>query len=212
MGRMVNRVIKILITSDFFLNCGWGLLSPVFAIFIVQKIAVGSPSEGAKIAGFAAFVYWVSKSLLQVPIGRYLDKDHGEIDDFWFMVFGTFLSALSPLGFLISTQPWHIYAFQVVHGVAMAFVVPSWSAIFTRHIDKDREAFEWSLESTFLGIAAGVTGAIGGLIAALFGFSVVFILVSFFNMISVFLLLSIKNNIFPTDHRFPRVPPIKPGF
>lgn len=212
MPKAINKVIKILIASNFALNSGWGLLGPVFAIFLVQKIAAGSATEGAKIAGFASLTYWIVKSFLQIPIGRYLDKNHGEKDDFWFMVFGTFLTGFSPFGFLVSSLSWHIYGFQVLHAIGMALVIPSWNAIFTRHIDRGREAFEWGLDSTFLGFGAGLAGAIGGILAAVFGFKAIFILVGTFTMISAGLLLLIHKEIAPKDRLFPRISPLKPLF
>lgn len=209
MLKSINKVIKILIASDFVLNSGWGLLAPVFAIFLVQKIALGSAAEGAKIAGFASLTYWIVKSSLQIPIGGYLDKKRGEKDDFWFMVLGTFLTGLTPFGYLIARFAWHIYAFQTIHAIGMAMVVPSWSAIFTRHIDKGKEAFEWGVESTSLGFGAGIAGAIGGILVALFGFNVIFILVGTFTIISAFLLLLIHKEIVPRDKIFPPIFPFR---
>ncbi|MBZ9569290.1 MFS transporter [Patescibacteria group bacterium] len=212
MSKPVNKVIKILIASDLALNSAWGLLGPIFAIFIVQKIAAGNAVEGAKIAGFASLIYWIVKSSLQIPIGRYLDKNHGEKDDFWSMVLGTFLAGLAPFGYLIASQPLHIYGFQIIHAIGMAMVIPSWSAIFTRHIDKGKEAFEWGLDSTFLGFGAGIAGAIGGIFVAVFGFKVIFILVGIFTIISAGLLLLIHKEIAPRDHLFPRFPPFRTPF
>ncbi|NCO80220.1 MFS transporter [bacterium] len=212
MLKSINKAIKILISSDFFLNSGWGLIAPIFAIFLVQKIAIGNPVEGAKIAGFASLIYWVAKSFIQIPIGRFLDKKGGEKDDFWFMVFGTFLSGLVPFGFLISSLPWHIYSLQLLHAIGMAMAVPAWSAIFTRHIDKGKEAFEWGIESTSLGFGAGIAGAIGGILVAIFGFWVVFILVGTLTIISALLLLLIHKEIAPRDKLFPRIPPFRMPF
>ncbi len=199
MPKIINKIIKVLILSDFFLNLGWGLLSPVFAIFILKNIANQSITEATKIAGFAALFYWITKSLLEIPIGRFLDKRHGEKDDFWFMVTGTFIVGLVPIGYLFSSVPWHIYFFQSVHAVGMAMTLPAWLAIFTRHIDKGKEAFNWSLETTSIGAGAGIAGGIGGIIAGMFGFNVLFIFVSIFTILSAILLLSIKNNVFIRD-------------
>ena len=204
--KTINKVIKILIVSDFFLNSGWGLLGPVFAIFLVQKIALGNLTEGIKIAGFASLTYWIVKSFLQIPIGKYLDKNHGEQDDFWFMFVGTFLSAFVPLIYMIASKPLHIYAAQCVQAVAMAMVIPSWSAIFTRHIDHGAEAYEWGLRSTGLGFGSGIAGAAGGIMVAFFGFKIIFVLVSIFTMISAVLLLMIRKDIAPHDKVLPRVP------
>jgi len=198
--RTINRVIRFLIFSDFFLNTAWGFLGPVFAIFIVEKIALNNPTEGAKIAGFSALVYWITKSFLQIPVSNFFDKRIGEKDDYWFMIIGLFLSSLIPIGFLFSSLPWHIYLLQIIHGTALALFVPSWNAIFTRHIDKGKEASEWALNSTFLGIGTGIAGALGGIFVAFFGFKAVFILVFLFNLISAILLLFVQKNILPMDH------------
>jgi len=206
MFKSINKVIKTLIISDFFFQYGWGLVSPVFAIFILENITLENPAEAAKVAGFAALSYWVAKSLLQIPIGRYLDRNHGEKDDFWFMFLGTFLTGFVPLGFLISSKPWHIYSFQVLHAVAMAMTVPSWSAIFTRHIDQGKEAFEWGTRSTVLGFGAGLAGALGGIMVAIFGFKTIFISVGVLTFVSALLLFIIHKEISPKDHILPRVP------
>lgn len=210
MSKPINKVIKTLIISDFFLNSAWGLLAPIFALFIVQNITVGNTAEAAKVAGLAALFYWVTKAVLQIPIGKYLDKNHGERDDYWFMVIGTFLIVLPPFGFLISFLPWHIYGFQILHAIGMAMTIPSWYAIFTRHIDKGKEAFEWGLNSTTLSFGMGITGAIGGVMAALFGFKIVFILVGVLNLISALILLLIRREIIPQDHIIHKIPPPRP--
>ena len=199
MPNIISKIVKVLITSDFFLNLGWGLLAPVFAIFILQSIAFENISEAAKIAGFSALFYWLSKSFLEIPIGHYLDKNHGEKDDFWFMVIGTLITATVPIGFLFSSLPWHIYFFQVIHAVGMAMTLPSWLAIFTRHIDKGKEAFEWGMETTSIGTGAGIAGGLGGIMAGVFGFKTLFIFVSALTIFSAILLLLVKNNVSPKN-------------
>ncbi len=210
MAKIINKIIKILITSDFFLNLGWGLLSPIFAIFIIENITIGDASAAVRVAGFASLSYWAVKSMLQIPIGRYLDKNHGEKDDFWFMVTGTFIAGFIPLGYLFSSAPWHIYFLQIIYAVGMSMAFPSWLAIFTRHIDKGKEALEWGIESTFLGAGAGIAGAVGGIIAAIFGFKIVFIFVSIFTFFSVLLLLLIKKDISPRGKGVFVAPPVRP--
>jgi len=196
MAKLFNKVVKVLVTSDFFLNLGWGLLSPVFALFILQQITIQNPLKAAEVAGLAALFYWISKSLLEIPIGYLLDKKHGEKDDFRFMVAGTFITAVVPIGYLFSSEPWHIYLWQVVHAIGMAMSLPSWLAIFTRHIDKGKEGFEWSLETTSIGLGAGIAGGLGGVLAGYLGFNTVFILVSVLNFVSAICLTFIRNDVF----------------
>jgi len=197
MPKLFNKIIKILITSDFFLNLGWGLLSPIFAIFILEEITAGNSVKAVEIAGFSALSYWITKSIFEIPIGWFLDKKYGERDDFWFMVIGTFITAIVPIGYLFSSTAWHIYFFQIIHAIGMAMALPSWLAIFTRHIDKGKEAFEWSIETTSIGTGAGIAGGVGGLMAASFGFNIVFIFVSSLTFFSAILLMFVKNSIYP---------------
>jgi MFS family permease len=209
MLKSINKVIKVIIVYDFFLNSAWGLLAPIFAIFIVRNITVGDPLVGARVAGFASLIYWMTKSLLQIPIGKYLDRNHGEKDDLWFAVTGTFLAGLVPLGYLISTQPWHIYLCQVLYAVGMSMVIPSAYSIFVRHIDKGKEAFEWGTDSTFLGFGVGVTGALGGVISSIFGFRVILIVASFLTILSASLMLLIRKEMTSKDKTIHEIPPSK---
>jgi len=204
----VNKVIRILISSDILLQSGWGLLGPIFAIFLTRQIQGGN----LRMVGFVAATYWVAKSIVQPFIARRLDKNHGEKDDILFLIVGMYAANLIPLGYIFSSQPWHIFILEFIRGLAMACVVPTWSGIFTRHIDKGREAFSWSLESTGLGFAAGIAGAFGGILASLISFKLVFVLVSIFGLAASSLLLLIRPRLFNRDHFKPRVPPSEKPF
>jgi len=157
MGLGINKVIRILISSDIMLQSGWGLIGPIFAIFLTRQIQGGR----LEMVGFIAAAYWITKSIVQPFIAHKLDVKGGERDDFKLLVLGMFLANLVPIGYFFSTQIWHIFVLECFRGLAMACVIPSWAGIFTRHIDRGREAFSWSLESTGVGFAAGIAGAYG---------------------------------------------------
>lgn len=207
MFKGVNKVMRAYVYWDFMINSGWGLLGPVFAIFLLQNIALANVAEGAKIAGFATLFYWATKSVLQLPIGNYLDKNHGEIDDFWFFAIGTIMTGIVPFGYLFSYLPWHIYALEVFHAMGMSMVIPSSYAIFIRHTDKGREAYESGLDSTLLGIGAGIAGAVGGILAGYIGFKLIFMLTGLLTFISVFFIFWVRDDMLPrvprNIHKFP---------
>lgn len=204
----LNNVIKTLIVSDFFLQSGWGLIGPIFAIFLTDQIEGGSLA----VVGFLAATYWISKSMVQPFIAHFLDVNRGEKDDFKFLIVGMYFANLVPLGYIFSTQIWHIFVLEVLRGLAMACVVPTWAALFTRHIDKGWEAFSWSIESTGIGFAFGFAAAFGGILASFLGFQAVFVLVSFLGLVSSSLLLFIKPHLYYKDHFAPVVPPNEKPF
>jgi hypothetical protein len=192
----INKVIRTLIISDFLLQAGWGLIGPIFAVFITKSVEGGSLAT----VGFAAGTFWFTKSIVQLFIGHFLDIKKGEEDDFKFLVGGLFVSNLVPLGYFFSSNILHIIFLEFIRGLAMAAVVPSWAAIFTRHIDKGWEAFSWSIQSTSLGFAVAGAASLGGILATILGFKIVFILVSFFGIISTLVLLRIKKQIFTKEY------------
>lgn len=195
-----------MVFSDLVLNSGWGLVSPILAIYIVGSIQGGN----AKVAGIAMGVYWLGKSILQIPFSHYLDENHGEKDDYYALFLGTLLASSTPLGFIFATLPWHVYVLQGLHALGMALAIPSWSAIFTRHIQKKREAFCWGLDSSAIGLGAGIAAILGGTIAEIFGFVPLFIGVSVFGIVAAFLFLLIRKEILPkvpTERVFPMPKP-----
>jgi len=195
MLKSINKVVKILVLSDLALLFGWGLIVPILAIFITEQIQGGD----ARVAGIAIGIYWLLKSLLQIPIGSYLDKNRGEKDDYYFLIGGTLLASFVPLGFIFATLPWHMYGLQTIHAIGAALSLPAWCGIFTRHIDKGKEAQSWALDSSAIGIGAGVAGIIGGIVAKTFGFIPLFIGVSILGITSALLYLLIRKELLPKE-------------
>ncbi len=190
----INKVVRLMVVTDFFVNSAFGSFGPVFAIFITSQINGGS----AKVAGFAASIYWIVKSAIQLPIARFLDRTDGEKDEFWAVFFGYFFSGLVPFAYIFITEPWQLYLAQGFLGICMAWAVPAWYSLFTRHVDKWRISFEWSLESVFaVGLATAGATALGGYLADTYGFNVVFAAAGILATLSSLLLLPLRNQLLP---------------
>src|SRR3989344_7508590 len=127
----VNQVILIIIFAEFVFTIGAALIGPLVAIFITKDI--GAP---VTVVGFAVAVYWIVKSILQLPVARYLDKNHGEIDDYYSVLIGLAISTAAVYLYYFVQAAWHIYALQILIGMGDALVVPAFQAIFARHLDK----------------------------------------------------------------------------
>ncbi len=201
----MNKVIKVLIYSDLALLTGLGFAAPIFAIFLTENIKGGN----VEVAGFAAAIYWIVHAAVMIPFGKYLDKRQGEKDDLWFIILGNLLAAVGVFGYLVSTVPWHIYLLQAIYGIGMAMNMPGYTAIFTRHIDKGREAFEWSVRGALVGIGTGVAGALGGVIAQNFGFNTLFVGAGIFIILSSVLPIFILKEMKIRSGKAPIVPEIK---
>lgn len=189
----VNHVILIIIMAEFIMTTASGLINPVFSLFLVDDIGAA-----VTVVGFSVAIYWVVKSVLQLPVARYLDRNHGEIDDFYSMIAGLFLTTTAVFLFYFAHKVWHVYALQFFIAVGDAFIVPPFYAIFTRHLDKDQEAFEWSLRSSFsLGAGSAFGGALSGILASAVGIRPVFLVNGTLMFIGMVILLFLRPYIKP---------------
>ncbi len=196
----INRIIIFLILSNFFIESSFGFIAPIFSVFIVEDIRGGTLA----IAGFAASIYWIAKAIIQLFVARILDKIPGERDDLWAVVIGHLIMGASAFLYLLVETPLHIYLVQFVLALGGALAVPSWYAIFSRHLDKLKEAFEWSLNSSItFGLGVGAAGAIGGLMAETFGFNAVFILGGVVGVLSAIVLVPIYRYLEKTQKIYP---------
>ena len=191
----INPVIRAMIMSDTVIIGAYGLLGPIFAIFIEERIVGGNEA----VAGIAAGIYLFARSALQVPIANYLDKKRGEKDDFWMMFIFSVLMAVVPLMYLVIDTPVQLYIVQFVYGFFTAFTYPAYMAIFTRHIDRDKEGTEWGVYSTLTDIASATFAVIGGYLAVSAGFPVLVTVVVTLSVIGAMFLLPIRNYLIKAD-------------
>jgi MFS family permease len=187
----LDPVIRFLIIGDVIYYAGAGLLGPIFALFVADF--VGGPS--AEVAGIAAAVYLLTKSIAQIPAGILVDKICGDKDDFWFMFGGLVVASLMPLCYLFVSTPIQLYLVQFVLGLALAFNFPSFMALFTKYLTDNKEATAWSMYFTLTDLAMAGAAALGGYLAVTLGFEAVIIAVSSIGFVGALLLLPIRKHL-----------------
>ena len=183
----INRIIKILILSDFLVWSSNQLLAPIFAIFITDKI-----HGSLGVVGIASAIYLIVKSVFEIPVGTFVDKSKSERDDLIVAIAGTLLTAAVYFLYIFITDVWQIYLLQGVMGLGSALAFPGWYSIFTKHVDENKVGFEWSLYDVVLGIGMAGTAALGGFMATTYGFDTVFFIIGVLTGIGAFSLLLIK--------------------
>ena len=189
MNLKLNKIIKYLIFSDLVFYSGWGLISPIFAIFLLNSIHGGN----AFVVGLAAGINLIVRSVLRVPFGVCADKN--QRISYHLMLWGLLIAALVPFGYMYSSLPMHIYILQAILGASLAMSTAGWTALFSRHMDKGKESTEWGVDAVAVGIGPGIAGVLGGAAVTYFGFEYVFVAVALIGLIGVVLLLAIKKDI-----------------
>jgi len=185
----MNKIIEVLIKTNVVMTGAWGFINPFFAVFVTKQIEDGS----LVVIGIASAIYWLLKSVLQTPIAKLLDKLPSEDDDAFALLIGSFLISIVPFGFLISVKAIHIYFLYILLAFGDALRVPSWNAIFTRHIDRGKENREWGINSSLMGYILALTTLAGGWIAEKIGFQGVFIFGGIVSILGSLFCLTLSN-------------------
>lgn len=193
-ARRVNPVILTLLISDSIMVTGFGLIEPIFALY-VQGI------EGSSIisVGIASAIFMTVKSAIQLPFSKIVDAtDHTNLAPHrhratLFLWIGMAFIAATPLLYFFSTKVWHIYAAQAMYGVGAGLAYPTWLKLWELHIDKGRESFEWTLYSTTTSLTAAASAVIGSIVVEMFGFRASFLFVGLVSLLSCMSLAVLHN-------------------
>jgi len=180
----LNRILYVLIFSDFVVISAYGLLAPIFAVFLLERIVGGT----LVVIGISEAIYLVTKSLIQVPIGIIIDKTPGQKIDFWFLFLGNLLMSVSLFAYVWVSLPWHIYLISFVYGIGGAFAYPAWTGLFTRNIVENKESFAWSFSTTLVELGRAGAAVLGAAVGEFLGFNSLFVIVGGLSLLGTFLL------------------------
>src|SRR3989344_241915 len=138
---------KILLWGSNLWQFGAGMLGPLFAIFVED------------IGGDILDVSWVYATYLIVTgmgiilVGKLADK----IGDEWFMISGYGLSAIATFGYLFVTTTIDLLIIQVLQGVSLALMQPTWFALYDYFRgDGKNGGYIWGLATGMGYVASGV--------------------------------------------------------
>ncbi|MBI2592921.1 MAG: MFS transporter [Candidatus Colwellbacteria bacterium] len=199
----VNKVIRHFVLSDLVLFSGWGLINPIFSVFVIQNI----PGATLVTVGIVSSIYWLIRALIQLPIAAFLDRTDGEKDDFYVLLSGLVLASIAAFSFTLVRSVPQLYLVQILHAIAFGLYAPAWSGIYNRHLDKGKISFDLSLDSTVLALASGITGFLGGIVAQAFGFQFIFVAASIMASVAAVIIFLAPDLVFPrAKHARPTSP------
>ena len=184
----MNKKLLLLILSDVLILSSFGLLAPIFALFITENLEGGSIVA----AGMATTIFLVVKSVVQLPLSRYfIDKEKHKTRS---LLLGTFLIITVPFIYFFSKTVGMIYFAQAVYGLGAALAYPSWFRLFTTYIDGKHKGFEYTLWGTGVGVGSAIAAVSGAKIAEMLGFRYLFFFVGIVAFLG-FLLLIVLDRI-----------------
>lgn len=176
----VSPLVKAFILSEMFLWSAWNFVIPIFAIFAADEIQGGNIT----IAASAYSTYFIVRIITELIAGKHLlgKKDIKKIID---TIIGTFIIAVSFIGFSLSNTVLPLFIFFGTIGMGMGISAPAKYSLFSCHLDKGKEALEWSVYDAIIFTGMALSAALGGFIAAEYGFKLLFLLASLVNFIAI---------------------------
>lgn len=163
---MKIRLLKHLFAADLLLVGSYGLLLPIFALFLTERL----PGVGIESVASAAAVWLFSYALFDWIFNSYMHHGDSERRAYGGLIAGTLVSALVPLAYLYAKDMSAVYAAQLALGFGLGLSKPSWSHIMRGTIDeKHRRTIGKMRQFTNTMIMASAA-ALGGLLAARYGF------------------------------------------
>jgi MFS family permease len=182
----LNKTLYLLWFSDVFILTGFGLITPIMAIYINSDMIGGTILA----AGLASALYLLTKALVQIPFSRYVDNHENRIK--WLHV-GTFLIVTVPFQYLFAKNVMSIYIAQIVYGIGAGIAASAWLSLWSTNLDKHHEGFEWSLYSATVGLGTGLSAFLGGTLATYFGFKFTMFIMGTLSFIGLIILLYLEN-------------------
>ena len=172
----MHKIVKILIMTSILCNIGFALFEPIYAIY-VQEIG-GYILEAAVAVGLFSIVLGVST----IIFGKITDSKTDLKKKL--VVLGYSIVTISFLGYYFIRNPIDLFIVQIIMGLGTAMIDPGWDALFTRNVQKGKEATEWGIQEGCKQIAIGIAGITGGFVAYYFGFKILILTMFIFQVLA----------------------------
>jgi MFS family permease len=157
----INKVGFLLTMSDSF---SWGpliIISSLTSIYLAKRIG----GDIAEFVGIGMGIYYVTRAIFQIPIGKLTDKIKKDKDEILILALGAILMGLPYLFFPIIKTAVGFYITQFVFGIGVSLSVVNWRKIFALNVTYGLEGKEYAFYDTVLSIITAIVCVVFGLIA-----------------------------------------------
>ena len=176
----VNSLVKSFIISETFLWSAWNFVIPIFAIFAATEIRGGN----VEVAASAYSTYLVVRVIFELLSGSYLSAASDK-KKMLVTIAGMVCLSTAYFGFSKTSTLFPLYVFYGIAGVGLGISSPAKNSLFSTHLDKNKEPFEWGMHDAAVFTGMALAAALGGFIAKEYGFQPLFILASIVNLIGL---------------------------
>jgi len=176
----INPLVKAYIISESFVWSAWNFVIPIFAIYIVDNIRGGDIETAAM--GYS--IYLIGRVIAELLCGKFLAKTDDK-KKLAVAISGLFLMTMGYIIFILSTTIAHVFFGYFILGIGIGIAAPAKNALFSMHLDKNKEATEWGVADGTQFMCMALAATLGGFIAGYFGFTTLFVIAAITNMVGM---------------------------
>ena len=162
----MKRGTKILLLADSMATLALGMIGPIYALF-VEKIG-GDILD----AGWAYFAFMISSGVVMFLLSRWEDRFRHKSK---LVVLGYSLTSLGCLSYIFVYNQMTLVLTQIILGLSVAVLNPSFDALYSRFVDHKKETSEWGAWESMGYLVTGIAAVVGGYFANSYGFRALFI-------------------------------------
>src|SRR3989338_6475661 len=173
----MKRGLKLLVLTDAWATLALGMLGPIYAIFVEN---IGGDILDAS---WAFFAFTFTSGIVMYLLSFLEDKiKHKEK----LILFSYALIAIGCLGYYFVYNQFTLLLVQIILGFATALLSPAYDALYSHFVIKKEEASDWGLWESMGYIVGAVAAIIGGYVASIFGFKILFLVMFAVSLLGVF--------------------------
>lgn len=162
----------------------FGLFTPFYAIYI-QKLG-----GNVELAGTSWAVFLIVSGVLILALAS---LESSIKDKRALYIFGLFLRGISFLIYIFISTYYELILAQILLGISVALVNPSFDALFTKNTTKADALNDWGGWEGFTAISAGAASLLGGYFIQNFGFTYIFVGMATLTFITAICMMMYRN-------------------
>lgn len=162
----MKKGLKLLLVIDSFITLSLAMLGPIYALFVAE---IGGDLLDASMA---YFFFMLSSGLMIFVISKFEDTIKKKE---YFITIGYLLTSIGAYAYIFVYNQFTLILVQILLGIAEAIQLPAYDSVYSHYIDKNKEASQWGNWEALTYITTAFGALIGGYLATIYGFSILFV-------------------------------------
>ena len=139
------------------------VISALSGLYLATKLDM----DAVQVIAIGTSIYYITRSVIQMPIGKITDKIKSDSDEILFLLIGAILMGLPFIVYPFISIPVHYYILQFVFGLGVSFNLTNWRKLFALNVDKNREGAQYGFYEICMSGGAAIFSALIGSLGSL---------------------------------------------